>query len=313
MAMFVLLDCNSNTFCCECILSESIPLTRCFFVEGTNGSLASVLFPAPTMPTPTSTKPSSDSLQPKSASSLLKAKTKLPPDDHKESSSTASSDDEKIRHLAKNGVHAMSVDGSTDSSLASFPSATGASPFYLPLANSSVSPMTYFPFGNSPLVGLGTVHNNMFNHHSPLFTNPMQSMFPYGSTATAKDSSSPDRPVTTRHDETNEKVARRKTSQGRGPSTNMTTATSVATATSAAITGPMLAVPRPAVLTAAEKKQRCTPNQVCDESRYISVRLIRYDVLYPTVLCKRDRIGYESPQVFFVFFKGFSHHPWSPE
>ena len=152
--------------------------------------------------TSTSTQPLSDGLQPKSASSLLKAKTKPPPDDHKESSSTASSDDEKIRHLAKNGVHSMPLDGSTDSSLASFPAPGATNPFYMPLAK---SPMAYFPFGNSPLVGLGTVHNNMFNH-SPLFTSPMQSMFPYGSTATVNDSSSPDRPAMTRHGETNEKV-----------------------------------------------------------------------------------------------------------
>ena len=55
-------------------------------------------------------------------------------------------------------------------------------------------------------------------------------------------------------------------SHGRGSSTNTTTATSVAMATSAAITGPILAVPKPAVMTAAEKKQRFTPDQVCDGS-----------------------------------------------
>ena len=218
---------------------------------GTNGSLASVLFPVPSTVV---TSDLIDTLHHKSASSVLKSNaSKRLLDDSKEAALTASSDDEKEKHLLKNGVHSTDAlcltGGATDSSRATFPAAPN--PFLLPLADSSVSPMAYFPFGNSPLLGPSTAHASMFNP-TPLFSSPI---YPYGSTATAKHSMSPDRPVTTRHGDTGEKIGRRKTSHGRDSATSITT-------TSVSITSPILAVPKPAALTTSKKKQRSRNDSV---------------------------------------------------
>ena len=247
--------CMHACTCGHAHVCESCHIKIVLYVsEGTNGSLASVLFPT----TAAAAELLTDGLQQKSVLSVLKGNTKPLTDENKESASAVSSDDEKDCHLMKNGVHSTgALDGSTDSSMATFPAA--ANPFLLPLAESSVSPMAYFPFGNSPLLGPSTVHTSMFNP-SPLFSSPIQAMFPYGSTATAKHSSSPDRPVMTRQNESSEKVARRKTS--RGSSTSMT-------ATSVSITSPILAVPKPAALTTGRKKQRCRTNRVGDQSQQI--------------------------------------------
>ena len=235
----------------HCCRYQWVPMNMLPIAAGTNGSLASVLFPVPSS---VATSDLTDALHHKSASSVLKSNaTKRLRDNSKEAAPTASSEDEKEKHLLKNGVHSTDAlclaGGATDSSRATFPAAPN--PFLLPLADSSVSPMAYFPFGNSPLLGPSTAHTSIFNP-SPLFSSPI---YPYGSTASAKHSVSPDRPVTTRHNDSGEKTGRRKTSHGRDRATSITT-------TSVSITSPILAVPKPAALTTSKKKQRSRNDSV---------------------------------------------------